>query len=205
LFGVSRRQREQRSTELLRACSMSEFRHRLARNLSGGMKQKLGLACALIHTPHVLLLDEPTTGVDPVSRREFWAMLYSLLGQGVTVLVSTSYLDEAERCHRLALLHEGRLLICDEPAKLKTRFAGSVLSVISSEAQRVKAFLTAAEGIAHAVVVGDSVHLFVDDVTRRLPQVRSRLETDGIPYDAIEQEPPSIEDFFVQSLEGTRT
>lgn len=203
LFAVTRREREHRSAELLRACSMSEFRHRLARNLSGGMKQKLGLACALIHTPRVLLLDEPTTGVDPVSRREFWAMLYSLLGQGVTVLVSTSYLDEAERCHRLALLHEGRLLICDEPAKLKARFSASVLSVITPEAQRVKARLTGDDGIANAIVVGDSVHLFVDEAGRRLPQVRARLEADGIPYDAIEQEPPTIEDFFVQSLEGT--
>ena len=139
---------------------MSEFRHRLAGNLSGGMKQKLGLACALIHTPRVLLLDEPTTGVDPISRREFWAMLYSLLGQGVTVLVSTSYLDEAERCHRLALLHEGRLLICDEPARLKARFAASVLSVISREALRVKGRLTGGHGISSAIVVGDAVHLF---------------------------------------------
>jgi ABC-2 type transport system ATP-binding protein len=203
LFAVARRQREQRSEELLRACSMSEFRHRLAGNLSGGMKQKLGLACALIHTPRVLLLDEPTTGVDPISRREFWAMLYSLLGQGVTVLVSTSYLDEAERCHRLALLHEGRLLICDEPARLKARFAASVLSVISREALRVKGRLTGGHGISSAIVVGDAVHLFVDDIERRLPQVQALLDAEAIPYDSIEQVPPTIEDFFVQTLERT--
>jgi ABC-2 type transport system ATP-binding protein len=202
LFGVTRRQLAQRSAELLKACSMSDFRQRLARNLSGGMKQKLGLACALIHTPRVLLLDEPTTGVDPVSRREFWAMLYSLLGQGVTVLVSTSYLDEAERCHKLALLHQGRLLICDEPANLKARFSGSVLSVLSPEAELVKARLTGDDGIANAIVVGDSVHLFVDDAARRLPQVRVRLEANSIPYDEIEHQSPTIQDFFVQSLEA---
>ena len=124
LFGVRRRDREARAAELLRACGMPEFRARPAGKLSGGMKQKLGLVCALIHTPRVLLLDEPTNGVDPVSRREFWAMLYSLAGQGVTVINSTAYLDEAERCHRIALLHQGRLLFCDAPAHLKSQTPG---------------------------------------------------------------------------------
>ena len=97
---------------------MQQFRKRLAGNLSGGMKQKLGLICALIHTPRVLLLDEPTNGVDPVSRRDFWKILYSLLDEGVAILTSTAYLDEAERCHRVALLHEGRLLVL-RPARLR--------------------------------------------------------------------------------------
>ena len=148
LFGVRRQDREARAGELLKACGMSEFRARLAGKLSGGMKQKLGLVCALIHTPRVLLLDEPTNGVDPVSRREFWAMLYSLVGQGVTVVNSTAYLDEAERCHRVALLHQGRLLFCDSPARLKSRLQGSVVSIVSSEARRVRDELAAAEGVS---------------------------------------------------------
>src|SRR6202040_956216 len=133
-----RKERMQRSQELLAAAGLVDFRSRLAGNLSGGMKQKLGLVCALIHTPKVLLLDEPTNGVDPVSRRDFWAMLYSLVGQGVTVVNSTAYLDEAERCHRVALLHQGRLLFCDSPARLKSRLHGSVVSIVSSEARRVR-------------------------------------------------------------------
>ncbi len=119
LFGVRKTEREGRSTELLEAAGMSEFRKRLAGKLSGGMKQKLGLVCALIHRPKVILLDEPTTGVDPVSRRDFWRILYELAAEGVAILTSTAYLDEAERCHRVALLNQGKLLFCDTPANLK--------------------------------------------------------------------------------------
>src|SRR5579872_4985012 len=110
LFGVDARTRETNAARLLQASGMSEFRSRLAGKLSGGMKQKLGLTCALIHRPRVVLLDEPTTGVDPISRGDLWRILYSLLAEGVTVLIATAYLDEAERCHRLALLHQGRLV-----------------------------------------------------------------------------------------------
>jgi ABC-2 type transport system ATP-binding protein len=202
LFGMARRPREQRAEELLRACAMSEFRRRLAGKLSGGMKQKLGLVCALIHIPRVLLLDEPTTGVDPVSRREFWAMLYALLGQGVTILVSTSYLDEAERCHRLALLHQGRLLICDRPEDLRARLTKAVLAVVSPEAGRIKQMLADVEGISGAIVVGDSVHLFVDHTSLRRTKIQALLETGMIPYEAIEQVSPTIEDFFVDALTG---
>jgi ABC-2 type transport system ATP-binding protein len=200
LFGVTRRQREQRAAELLNACAMNEFRRRLAGKLSGGMKQKLGLVCALIHTPRVLLLDEPTTGVDPVSRREFWAMLYALLDQGVTVLVSTSYLDEAERCHRLALLHEGKLLICDQPESLRARMTRAVLSVVSPQADRIKQMLTGLEGVSDAIIVGDCVHAFVDDAPFRRSQLGPMLDAAALPYAAIEQVPPTIEDFFVDAL-----
>jgi ABC-2 type transport system ATP-binding protein len=200
LFGVTRRWREQRSEELLKACAMDEFRRRLAGKLSGGMKQKLGLICALIHTPRVLLLDEPTTGVDPVSRREFWAMLYALLDQSVTILVSTSYLDEAERCHRLALLHQGKLLICDRPESLRARMTKAVLSVVSPEAGRIKQILAGVAGISDAIVVGDSVHVFVDDASLRESTIQPLLDAARIPYAAIEQVSPTIEDFFVEAL-----
>jgi ABC-type multidrug transport system ATPase subunit len=109
LFGVNKRERDERAPQLLRAAGMFEFRARLAGKLSGGMKQKLGLVCALIHRPKAILLDEPTNGVDPVSRRDFWRILYDLIGEGVAILTSTAYLDEAERCHRVALLRQGRL------------------------------------------------------------------------------------------------
>jgi ABC-2 type transport system ATP-binding protein len=202
LFGVTRRQRQRRAEELLSACAMSEFRRRLTGQLSGGMKQKLGLVCALIHTPRVLLLDEPTTGVDPVSRREFWAMLYALLDQSVTILVSTSYLDEAERCHRLALLHEGRLLICDRPERLQARMTKGVLSVVAPEAERIKQILDGVEGVSGAIVVGDSVHVFVDHAAFSPRKLQALLDAATIPYHAIEQVPPTIEDFFVDALTG---
>jgi len=202
LFGMGRRQRELRSGELLTACALSEFRRRLVGKLSGGMKQKLALVCALIHTPRVLLLDEPTTGVDPVSRREFWAMLYELLNQGVTILVSTSYLDEAERCHRLALLHQGRLLICDRPESLRALMTRAVLSVVSPEAGRIKQMLAGGEGIFGAIVVGDSLHLFVGDASLARSRIGALLDSAAIPYEAIEQVPPTVEDFFVDALAG---
>jgi ABC-2 type transport system ATP-binding protein len=200
LFGVARRRREQRSEELLNACAMSAFRRRLAGKLSGGMKQKLGLVCALIHTPRVLLLDEPTTGVDPVSRREFWAMLYALLDQRVTILVSTSYLDEAERCHRLALLHEGKLLVCDRPESLRARMTKTVLSIVSPEAARIQQMLARIDWISNAIVVGDSVHVFVDEAAFIQLKIQALLDQAMIPYDAIERVSPTIEDFFVDAL-----
>jgi ABC-2 type transport system ATP-binding protein len=200
LFGIGRRDREARAPELLRACGMSEFRSRLAGKLSGGMKQKLGLVCALIHTPRVLLLDEPTNGVDPVSRREFWAMLYSLVGRGVTVVISTSYLDEAERCHRVALLHKGRILFCDSPANLKSKLRGAVVSIVSSDPRRVRDELASADGVSSAVVVGDAVHLFVDDADNRIPEFKTRLSTQAIPFDELLRATPSIEDLFVEAV-----
>jgi ABC-2 type transport system ATP-binding protein len=119
IFGVSIKKRTSRIDRLMDFSNLTPFKNRLARNLSGGMKQKLGLSCALVHTPKVLFLDEPTSGVDPVSRRDFWQILYELLKENVTILFSTSYLDEAERCRRVGLIHKGRLLKCDIPANIK--------------------------------------------------------------------------------------
>lgn len=119
IFGVTSKERVSRIDRLMGFSGLAPFKKRLARHLSGGMKQKLGLACALIHTPKVLFLDEPTNGVDPVSRRDFWQILYQLLKEKVTILFSTSYLDEAERCNRVGLIHKGKLLKCDIPANIR--------------------------------------------------------------------------------------
>src|SRR5208283_2291988 len=186
LFGVRRAEREQRASDLLQAAGMSQFGRRLAGNLSGGMKQKLGLVCALIHTPQVILLDEPTNGVDPVSRRDFWAILYSLLGENVAILIATSYLDEAERCHRVALLHEGRLLYCDTPEELKKKVSGAVVAVTSSEPRKLRDLLTDAEGVSNMVLVGDGLHLLVDDAAIRVSELRARIASENLPFDRIE-------------------
>jgi ABC-2 type transport system ATP-binding protein len=200
LFGVKRKEREERTARLLEASGMSEFRGRLAGKLSGGMKQKLGLTCALIHRPHVVLLDEPTTGVDPVSRRDFWRILYSLVAEGVAILTTTAYLDEAERCHRVALVHQGRLLFCDTPAALKRALPGAVVSVQCAEPRRAREALEGAAGVTSQVLVGDGVHLFVDDAARRIPELRERLAAAGTPYDEIAEVTPSIEDLFVAAV-----
>lgn len=196
LFEIAAQSREQRASELLAACGMTPFRRRLAGQLSGGMKRKLGLVCALIHRPEILLLDEPTTGVDPVSRRELWSILYSLVFEGVTVLISTAYFDEAERCHRLLLLHRGRLLFWGTPAELKGMLPGTVLSIASSEPQRLRTALTGAGGLLSAMAMGDALHVVVDDPARRIPELRGRLETAGLGFDGIATIGATVEDVF---------
>jgi ABC-2 type transport system ATP-binding protein len=204
VFGVARADREQRTGHLLEAAGMSPFTSRLASKLSGGMKQKLGLVCALIHRPRVILLDEPTNGVDPISRRDFWRILYSLLEEGIAILMSTAYLDEAERCHRVALLHQGRILFCETPANLKQQLRGAVLSVVSSDPRRVRAALDGTEGVLNALLVGDGVHLVVDEAARRIPELRSKLQAAGISFDRLEEVPPTIEDLFVAATAGEK-
>jgi ABC-2 type transport system ATP-binding protein len=203
IFGVPKAERQIRSAQLLQADGMSEFRARLAGKLSGGMKQKLGLACALIHRPQVVLLDEPTTGVDPVSRRDFWRILYSLLAEGVTIVTATAYLDEAERCHRLALLHQGRLLFCGAPADLKQRFAGELIAVLSPDPRRLEDELRHAGGVAGLVLMGDGVHLVVDDAMRRIPELERRLRAAGLPYTSVAAVAPTIEDAFIAEIRAT--
>jgi ABC-2 type transport system ATP-binding protein len=200
LFGVRKREREDRSVQLLQAAGMREFRNRLAGKLSGGMKQKLGLVCALIHRPKVILLDEPTTGVDPVSRRDFWRILYNLVSEGVAILTSTAYLDEAERCRRVALLHEGKLLFCDTPAQLKARLGKGVLAIISPDPRQVRDAIRNAEGISSLVLTGDGVHIVVDDPVRRELEFESHLKSADVPFDEIHRVTPSIEDLFVEAV-----
>ena len=202
LFGVRKAERSTRAAQLLQAAGMSEFRTRMAGQLSGGMKQKLGLVCALIHRPKVILLDEPTTGVDPVSRRDFWRILYELVAEGVAILTSTAYLDEAERCHRVALLHQGKLLFCDTPANLKARLGKDVLSVTSAEPRLLRHSLEGAEGISSLVLTGDGLHVVVDHATQRIPEFKARLRRAGVHFDAVQQVAPTIEDLFVDAVSG---
>src|SRR5512146_300471 len=200
LFGVRKRDRESRAAQLLHAAGMNEFRDRLAGKLSGGMKQKLALVCALIHRPKVILLAEPTNGVDPVSRRDFWRILYELISEGVAVLASTAYLDEAERCHRVGLLHQGKLLFCDTPTNLKAQLGKDVLSIFSSEARRVRDELRHAEGISSLMLTGDGVHVVVDSADRRIPEFEQRMRNARVPFDAVQQVTPTIEDLFVDAV-----
>jgi len=190
-----------RAAELLAASGMTPFRRRLAAQLSGGMKQKLGLTCALVHAPRVLLLDEPTTGVDPVSRREFWQILYRLRAEGVAMVISTAYLDEAERCDRLALLNEGRILHADTPARLKAQMPGAILRVTCAQPRAVAELALSCDGVAGALAAGDGVNLHVDDPAVRRPQLAAALAGSGIRADDIVQVEPSVEDLFVALLE----
>ena len=200
LFEVPARVRRERGRELLEAAGLERFQRRLAGQLSGGMKQKLGLVCALIHTPKVLLLDEPTTGVDPVSRRDFWGILYGLREHGVTILLSTAYMDEAERCSRLALLHGGEIRHCDTPARLKQMMPGALLAVVTSDARGAHAALEGAPGVLGRLLMGDRVNVRVDDADGRLPALRAQLAERRITDAEITRIEPGIEDVFVALL-----
>src|SRR5262245_8820023 len=149
---------EDRRRRLLELTQLLPFRHRLADRLSGGMKQKLALACTLIHEPRVILLDEPTTGVDPVSRREFWKLLAEFLQQGITILVSTPYLDEAERCHRIAMLHEGAVIDMEPPDNLRRQLPGTMVEFITPDQARAVPVLTAMPHVVDVHVFGERVH-----------------------------------------------
>ncbi len=189
-------------SRLLAASGMSQFRSRLAGQLSGGMKQKLGLTCALVHTPKILLLDEPTTGVDPVSRRDFWRILYGLREEGVTILITTAYLDEAERCNRLALLHSGRVLYCDTPTALKERMPGALVVVSSPAGREVRRAIAELGGVSNVMLVGDGVHAVVDDAQLRIPRAARSLAAGKRSVCRYRVGEPSIEDVFVALLEN---
>lgn len=200
LFGVPRAERNRRAAELLAFSRLDPFADRLARNLSGGMRQKLALCAALIHRPEVLFLDEPTIGVDPVSRREFWLLIYQLLQQGLTLLVSTPYLDEAERCHRVGLMGRGRLIACETPAALRRLLPGTLLELRGPAPEAVAPVVRRLPGVKETQVFGDSLHIVLPDAERDLPRLRAALEAQGFPDASLRLILPSLEDVFVTLL-----
>lgn len=197
LFSVPRREWEQRAEQLLQISRMTPFKRRLAEHLSGGMKQKLALTCALIHRPEVLLLDEPTTGVDPVSRREFWTILYGLPAQGVTVVISTPYMDEAERCMRVAFMMRGRVLACDTPEALKASLRGGMLSLTVDCPREARDLLSQISGVSQAVLFGSRVRVLTDGSEKTRLAIQSILDAHGIRIIHIETVIPNLEDVFV--------
>lgn len=200
IYGVPRKGRGEKIEDLLAFSNLTPFKKRPAGKLSGGMKQKLGLACALVHTPKVLLLDEPTNGVDPVSRRDFWRILYQLVREGVTIFVSTAYLDEAERCERLALLHKGHLMAVGTPEEVKSLIRGSILEVRSSEPRRAASVLRKALPGRQAGLFGDRVHLATADPEADKTAAAAALRGAGIAVEDIRAVTPSLEDVFISVI-----
>jgi ABC-2 type transport system ATP-binding protein len=200
IYDVPRRGRREKIDRLLAFSNLTPFRRRLAGNLSGGMKQKLGLACALVHTPKVLFLDEPTNGVDPVSRRDFWRILYQLLRERVTIFVSTAYLDEAERCNRLALLHRGKLLAYGTPLEVKKLMRGTILEIRSSEPRRAAVLLRGQLAGEPVGLFGDRVHVVSHQPEASARRAEAILAAAGLPAAGIRPIEPSLEDVFVSVL-----
>lgn len=189
-----------RRTRLLELTGLVKFRDRLAERLSGGMKQKLALACTLVHEPPILVLDEPTTGVDPVSRREFWKLLAEFLSNGLTIVVSTPYLDEAERCGRVALLNQGRVLALDAPATLQAESAGAILEIVATPPRRALQLLRARLGPNGAQLFGDRVHVHArpDDAQT----LAASLSGQGVEVSGVRRIVPTLEDVFIERLAG---
>jgi ABC-2 type transport system ATP-binding protein len=199
LYEVPARERSARISRLLAFSDLEPFRKRLAGALSGGMKQKLGLACALVHTPDVLLLDEPTNGVDPVSRREFWRILYDLLREGVTILLSTSYLDEAERCTRIGVIHRGRIILQGEPHAIRSTLKVTMLELWPDRVREAGARVRRTAGVRDVTVYGDRLHITLEEGTP-MSAVVADLQQGG--YAVLESRAilPSLEDVFIASV-----
>jgi ABC-2 type transport system ATP-binding protein len=201
LYQVSKKSRIERIERLLQFANLKPFGKRKAQDLSGGMKQKLGLICALIHTPQILFLDEPTTGVDPLSRRDFWIILYDLLKEGVTILFSTSYLDEAERCSRVGLIYQGELLIADTPSAVKARIGGTILELRIENHQKGMKLLEGNEFIRSLVLSGDKIHVLVDDPQKSEKVIREILNGKGMRIFDLGVVRPSLEDAFISMVQ----
>jgi ABC-2 type transport system ATP-binding protein len=197
LYQVPKKERKERIARLLRFANLEPFGRRKAQDLSGGMRQKLGLICALIHTPRILFLDEPTTGVDPLSRRDFWMILYNLLKEGVTILFSTSYLDEAERCSRVGLIYQGELLIVDAPAAVKGQMKGSILELRTENNPQSLKILEGNESFRSLVLSGDKIHVLVDDPQEGERVIREILKLRGMDILDLLVVRASLEDAFV--------
>jgi ABC-2 type transport system ATP-binding protein len=203
LYRVPRRERGARIERLYAFSRLGEFEDRLAGALSGGMKQKLSLSCALIHRPAVLLLDEPTFGVDPISRRDLWIILHEMVAEGVTVIVSTSYLDEAERCDRVVLLDHGRVLALDAPVALQRAFPGVLLEVHTAEARRARDVLRTAPSVRSAALFGQSVHVQIAPGGTAEHALAALAEA-GIAVESATRIQASLEDVFIARVREGR-
>jgi ABC-2 type transport system ATP-binding protein len=201
LYGVERARRGERRDWVLRAAGLAEQRQRTTGELALGWKQRLALGCAVLHQPPVLFLDEPTSGVDPISRRSFWELIYELAAAGTTVLVTTHHLEEAEYCHRLALLNRGRLVALDTPAGLRAGLRQPLLEVRTAASARALEVLRDAPGVRGVGLYGRAVHARVDDQARGAEEIRRALAGRGIALDGLDRVEPSLEDVFVALVE----
>jgi ABC-2 type transport system ATP-binding protein len=200
IFEVQRQEREERIARLLAFARLTEFQGRRAAHLSGGMQKKLALACTLIHSPEIIFLDEPTTGVDPVSRREFWDILTELHLHGVTLFVSTPYMDEAERCSRVGLMYEGQIVVCDAPERIKGLVEGELLELRPGQLREAGVLLSELPGVLEVQTYGDLLHVFVDDASERVPAIQAALAQAGITIEGLRQTRPRMEEAFISLI-----
>jgi ABC-2 type transport system ATP-binding protein len=202
IYGVPRARRPERKAYVLKMAGIEERRSTLTHLLSGGWKQRLALGCAILHEPPILFLDEPTSGVDPIARRTFWDLIYQLSAAGHTIFVSTHYMDEAEYCHRLALMYRGKIIALGTPRELKQSLQGHyLLRLESSDIFGSMQTLEKLEGVSDVAVFGGGLHVTVPDTSRAMPEIRAAIQQAGIAVTVLEPIEPSMEDVFVAMIE----
>jgi ABC-2 type transport system ATP-binding protein len=200
IYDVPKEELAERTAHLLKFAGLTEFTDRRAAHLSGGMQKKLALACTLIHRPDILLLDEPTTGVDPVSRREFWNILTDLHLEGTTILVSTPYMDEADRCSRVGLMYAGRLVICDSPKSIRDQIRADLIELYPQDWQSAHELIETLPGVIEVQTYGESLHILVDSGEKRLPQIEKALSKHEITYQSARVAPTRMEEAFISLI-----
>jgi len=200
IYDVPKEELAERTAHLLKFAGLTEFTDRRAAHLSGGMQKKLALACTLIHRPDILLLDEPTTGVDPVSRREFWNILTDLHLEGTTILVSTPYMDEADRCSRVGLMYAGRLVICDSPKSIRDQIQADLIELYPQDWQSAHELIETLPGVIEVQTYGESLHILVDSGEKRLPQIEKALSKHEITYQSARVAPTRMEEAFISLI-----
>ncbi len=199
-YGLSRAELRRRQAEIIDMAGLQGRENTLTANLSGGWKQRLALGCAIIHKPPVVFLDEPTAGVDPISRREFWDLIYTMAGQGVTVLVTTHYMDEAELCQRVGFISEGRLVALDTPERLKASLMrGQILEISTPRSDQAMRVLQAAQ-VGEAALYGAQIHVVVPDAESAKRPLTALVENEGVEVSAIEWIAPTLEDVFISAV-----
>ena len=202
IYGVSRNERAQRKAFVLEMAGLVEKRHTMTRDLAGGWKQRLALGCAILHRPPILFLDEPTSGVDPMARRDFWRLIYDMAAEGTTVFVTTHYMEEAEYCHRLALMYRGKIIALGTPTELKRRRdLHALLEVETGDSSLALEVLRGTEGLVAVAVFGRALHVSVLDPTETTGRIRTALAQRGIEVRRLETIEPAMEDVFVALIE----
>lgn len=200
LYDVPRVELRERTERLLAFAGLTEFTDRWAAHLSGGMQKKLALACTLIHQPEILLLDEPTTGVDPVSRREFWDILTELYLGGTTIVVSTPYMDEADRCSKVGLMYAGRMVVCAEPQQIRAQIEGDLIELRPDDWQAAHALIETLPGVLEVQTYGDLLHVFVDSADKRLPEIKAVLKKQNIVHQSARRATARMEEAFISLI-----
>jgi ABC-2 type transport system ATP-binding protein len=200
LYDVPPNEQSARIPALLEFANLTEFRDRRAAHLSGGMKKKLALASTLLHRPSLLLLDEPTTGVDPISRREFWNILNELHINGTTIFVSTPYMDEADRCSRVGLMYQGKVVVCDSPANIRSNVGADVIKIVSPAWQKARKLLESAPGVQEVQSYGEALHVLVDSARTQKQTIKKILRENQVEISEIREITPRMEEAFISLI-----